>query len=268
MTLEEMFRIKEEKKYSCKEISARTGVPYRTVLKIFSKKTEYPRYNTLRQLELLFCPAVQAREPYRKYYYNPKSEPRIVVQERFPEGYIPNTQGEHVEEDLARYAPEERVELIDGKLIFNEAPSVAHQQVIGNLYFRLRNYIEENHGSCKVFTAPIDTWLDIPDEHNVLEPDLCVVCDPEKIGEKHLNGAPDFVLEVVSPSTKKRDYREKMTKYMAAGTREYWVADPERHSVVVYLGDDPMPRIYPDNSEIPVDIYEGKLVIKSADLWL
>lgn len=97
----------------------------------------------------------------------------------------------------------------------------------------------------------------------MIQPDVVIVCKLEQIVRRNIIGAPDFVLEVISPGTKRRDYIMKLFKYEHAGVQEYWIVDPYKKRVMVYFFESEVsPMIYPIDAEIPVSIYEGKLVLK------
>lgn len=140
-------------------------------------------------------------------------------------------------EDIENLPEDVRAELIDGQIFYMATPKTIHQRLLGNLYFKLRLYIEEKGGKCEIFPAPFA--VRITDERkNYLEPDLIVVCDPDKIKEDGCHGAPDLVIEVSSKSTSKRDYGIKMLKYRTAGVKEYWIVDPVKETVMVYWFED------------------------------
>lgn len=133
-----------------------------------------------------------------------------------------------------------RAELVDGKLIFLESPTTFHQEIVGEMYYAAATFIKANRGGCKAFVAPFDVYLK-EDETRVLEPDLVVVCDRDKLGERGCHGAPDWIVEVASPSTRKRDLGQKLFLYREAGVREYWMINPADRTVIVYvfeMGED------------------------------
>ena len=108
-----------------------------------------------------------------------------------------------------------RAELIDGEIFYNmAAPTVVHQEIVGFLTRKIGNYIESNNGKCKVYPAPFDVQLSANDKYNLVQPDVTVVCDRDKLSNgKRCIGAPDWVIEVVSPSTENNDYIRKLMKY-------------------------------------------------------
>ena len=126
-----------------------------------------------------------------------------------------------------------RAELING-VIYNMAPpNRLHQELVMSLSSEIRNYIKKIHGSCKVYPAPFAVFLN-EDNQNYVEPDISVICDSNKLDEKGCNGAPDWIIEIVSPSSKRLDYGIKLFKYRTAGVREYWIVNPLNHTVNVY----------------------------------
>ena len=131
-----------------------------------------------------------------------------------------------------------RYELIDGVAYMMSAPSTAHQSILGELYRQLANYLKGK--SCRVFLAPYDVCLTgLGDEDNtVVQPDVLIVCDESKIDNKRCNGAPDMTIEILSPSTSKRDLLTKLVKYQKAGVREYWIVDPDSEIVNVHILKD------------------------------
>ena len=135
-------------------------------------------------------------------------------------------------EDLEAFPEDVRAEVIDGQIFCFAAPKVVHQKLVIKLGSRLDRYIEEHSGKCQAFVAPIAVRL-YCDNKTSLEPDVIAVCDEEKLHEDACYGAPDLVIEIVSRSTRKRDYGLKLMKYRTAGVKEYWIVDPERETVLV-----------------------------------
>ena len=126
-----------------------------------------------------------------------------------------------------------RAELIDGQLWDLASPSRAHQEIVSELHVRLKNHIASHGGSCKVYPAPFAVNL-FADESTFVEPDLSVICDHSKLSDRGCEGAPDLVVEVVSPSNPGMDYVSKLKLYSEAGVREYWICDPQRRQVLRY----------------------------------
>ena len=133
----------------------------------------------------------------------------------------------------------ERVELLKGKIFEMSAPSPIHQEISGNLQGALFVFLKNS--KCKLYTAPFDVRFPQKGEsqvYTVVQPDLCVVCDFEKIDNKGCVGAPDLVVEILSPGNSKKEMKSKFALYQEEGVREYWVVDPERELVFVYVADN------------------------------
>ena len=150
----------------------------------------------------------------------------------------------------------ERAELIDGKIYYMAPPSWKHQRISGYLYNEIYNYIKENKGECEVLAAPFAVFLN-DDDINYVEPDISVICDSSKLDEKGCHGAPDWIIEIVSPSSKPRDYMTKLFKYRTAGVREYWIVDPTKQMISVYAFESDTMEQYNFGEDVPVGIYDG-----------
>lgn len=160
-------------------------------------------------------------------------------------------------DDIYALPEGERAELIDGKIYFMSSPSRTHQQILISLSVDISNYIKSNNGKCEIYPAPFAVFLN-NDDKTYVEPDISVICDPSKLDEKGCHGAPDWVIEIVSPSSRSMDYLIKATKYHDAGVKEYWIVDPEDKSISVYSFEGEMRVIhYRFGEEVPVGIYEG-----------
>lgn len=149
-----------------------------------------------------------------------------------------------------------RAELIDGQIYYMAPPSRQHQRIVLNLSRKIADYIEKNHGSCEINIAPFAVFLNENDK-NYVEPDISVICNPDKLNDKGCVGAPDWIIEIVSPSSKRMDYFIKLFKYRTAGVREYWIVDPEKERVTVYNFEKETTDEYSFNMSVPVGIYEG-----------
>ena len=235
MTLQEMQKRKRQMGLSYEDLARLSGVPLSTVQKVMSGQTQTPRRTTLIALESVLA--------------KPQDEDRA----RQP--------GEFTIEDYLKLPDDCRVELIDGVFYDMAAPTPMHQRIAARFFNIVQNYIDAHHGSCIPFCAPVDVQLDC-DELTMVQPDFLIVCRPEIITKARIVGAPDFVMEVLSPSTKLKDMFLKAKKYANAGVREYWMIDPEKQQVLIHTFSDGIETaLYGFDAEIPVAIYDGDLVI-------
>lgn len=140
---------------------------------------------------------------------------------------------DHTIDEIYNLPDGQRAELIDGELYIMAAPGTKHQRLVMALSNSIYNYIRQRGGACEVFPAPFAVFLNADNEIYV-EPDVSVVCDKSKLTDKGCDGAPDWIIEVVSPSSRAMDYYRKLISYQKAGVREYWIADPEKKRVIVY----------------------------------
>lgn len=253
MLYEKLNERKKELGLTTEQLSRLSGVPVGTINKVLSGETRSPRYVTLRALEgVLYGSA--GDEEYRRL-------PDAVREAAAP--YVTKQQGEYTADDYRNLPEDVRAELIDGVLIFLEAPTFTHQELITELLFEIKMYIRENKGPCRVLPSPLDVQLDC-DDRTIVQPDIALICRDERITRKGIYGAPDFCVEVVSDSSRKRDYGIKMQKYMNAGVREYWIVDRKRKKIVCYWfeGEDaPEISMYTFKDKVPVRIYDGELEI-------
>lgn len=170
--------------------------------------------------------------------------------------------GEYTLKDYYALPDDIRAELIDGHFIYMDAPTTRHQGVIAELYFQISSYIRARKGPCKALFSPLDVRLD-NDDKTMLQPDLIILCDEAKDDGKQINGAPDFVAEVVSPSSVKKDYLIKLNKYWNANVREYWIIDPKKQTVSTYYFDadgDVNVTHYTFGEQVPVRIFEDLMI--------
>ena len=171
----------------------------------------------------------------------------------------------YTSEDYWNLPEGERAELIDGKLYDMAPPSLTHQTLSIELASTFRNYIKSKGGTCRVLTAPFAVNLDANDK-NWVEPDISVICDPNKLTDRGCSGAPDLIIEIISPASRKTDYIKKNALYLDSGVKEYWIVDPMRKSTLVYCyEEDATPVFYPFDHSITVGIYPD-LTITIADL--
>ena len=153
-----------------------------------------------------------------------------------------------------------RAEVFDGQIYYMASPSQIHQTLLTELLVSIRNYLRKKGRECQVFPAPFDVKLsDRP--LTVVQPDIMIVCDKNKLDGKRCNGAPDFIIEIVSPGNPSDDYIRKAFYYKNAGVREYWIVDPRRKTVTVnYFEADIVSVQYHFDSVIKVNIYDDLLI--------
>ena len=176
-------------------------------------------------------------------------------------------QGEYTLEDYYAIPDERRVELIDGVIYDMAAPTFAHQQIGFLIGWQLKNFVSKKNGTCIPSVAPIDVQLDC-DDKTMVQPDVIVICDRDKAINRCVYGAPDFVVEVLSPSTSKKDSLIKLRKYKATGVWEYWMVDPDKKKVVVYdWGKSEVPTVYGFDAKVPVGIFSGECEIDFAEIY-
>ena len=158
----------------------------------------------------------------------------------------------------------QRAELIDGQIYFMAPPSRRHQKISMELSATIRDYIRSHNGSCEVYSAPFAVFLS-EDDRNYVEPDISVICDPNKLTDRGCTGAPDWIIEIVSPSSRRMDYFVKLFKYRSSGVREYWIVDPDKKQIIAYdfINDDMNQYTFADS--VKVGIYED-LVIDFAEI--
>ncbi|HET9057592.1 MAG TPA: Uma2 family endonuclease [Chitinophagaceae bacterium] len=142
--------------------------------------------------------------------------------------------------DYLQWKFEERLELIKGK-IFKMSPSPApkHQKVCGNLLIEIGTFLKKK--TCQVFTAPFDVRLPVKKQKKdieidtVVQPDICIICDQDKIDAKGCVGAPDIIVEVLSPGNSRKEIRVKFELYEEACVKEYWIVNPAEENLIVYI---------------------------------
>ncbi len=153
----------------------------------------------------------------------------------------PDYAGSYTYEDYMKWTVPDMMELIRGKIYkMSPAPRAVHQIVTGEVYRQIANYLKRK--KCQVFIAPFDVRLPVSpkkkedkDINTVVQPDICVVCDASKIDERGCLGAPDWIIEVLSPRTSAKDLSIKFEVYEEAGVREYWVIHPTEQTLMVYI---------------------------------
>ena len=169
---------------------------------------------------------------------------------------MPLLKNNYTSEDYWNLPEGERAELIGGKFYDMAPPSRIHQRLVSKLTALFNQYITDHHGSCEVYPAPFAVNLDA-DDKDWVEPDISVICDSNKLTDRGCSGAPDLIIEIVSPSSRRMDYNRKNTLYSDAGVREYWIVDPMRESITVYdMEHDAAPVIYHFTDKVKASIYD------------
>lgn len=269
MTVDEMKEKKRQLGYSSEKLAELSGVPLGTVQKIFGGFTKAPRYKTLQALEKVFVEAEQkAKTSDGVYAYAPGKQNVMMVHEPAA-GYHTDgrkDQGGYTIEDYFSLPEEKRAELIDGVFYDMASTSVIHQLIAGQIFVQLNVFLRKKKASCVPCIAPVDVQLDC-DDRTMVQPDVLVVCDREKIRKSGIFGAPDFVAEILSKTTRRKDMVVKLAKYAQAGVREYWLIDPDKQNVLVYdLKNMEFPSIYGFDAKIPVTIFGGECKINMRDI--
>lgn len=136
-------------------------------------------------------------------------------------------------EDIYNLPEGERAELIDGHIYYMTPPSRTHQRIVLALSRSIADYIDKKGGSCEVDIAPFAVFL-TNDTKNYVEPDISIICDSDKLTDRGCNGAPDWIIEVVSPSSRLIDYHTKLFRYRSAGVKEYWIIDQSKNRITVW----------------------------------
>ncbi|MCR1953173.1 Uma2 family endonuclease [Clostridium sp. DSM 100503] len=172
-------------------------------------------------------------------------------------------------DDYLNFADNEVVEIIDGKIFaMSPAPSRMHQEIITDIITEIRSYIKNNKGTCKVYPAPFDVILKNNDEElknskNIVQPDISVICDKNKLTDKGCTGSPDMIVEVVSLFNPSNDYIKKLSLYQEYKVKEYWIVNPMQKAILVYKLEGELygaPTSYTFNDQIKVGIFENLII--------
>ncbi len=158
-------------------------------------------------------------------------------------------------DDIYNLPEGSRAELIDGQIYYMAPPNRKHQTIARELFSSINFYIKAKGGSCESFFAPFAVFLN-EDDANYVEPDISVICDPNKLTDKGCSGAPDWIIEIVSPGSRRMDYFTKLFKYRTAGVREYWIVDPEKNRILVYDFESENTGDYTFSDTVKAGIYE------------
>lgn len=283
MRLEEMRRRKQELGYSFRQLAELSGVPLGTIQKIFTGETKSPRHQTLVALEKVLAdvpsentisyrsiysermledqlkePAgiyrVNFRAPAEKKPYNRKSGYTMRA-----DGFI---EGPYTYEDYMALPDDYQVEMIYGVFYDLTSPKFLHQMIQSELVYQLITGIRRDGMDCEV-VSDMDTRVE-KDDKTIVRPDVAVICHPDssRFREGRIWGAPDLVIEIISPSSRSRDMNQKLKLYRDAGVREYWIIDPRDKIIYQIVYDDKeVLRIHSLDETVAVGISEGKIKI-------
>lgn len=158
-------------------------------------------------------------------------------------------------DDIYNLPDGQRAELINGELYMMATPNRIHQDIIMDLSYLIKDYIMRKNGDCKVYPSPFAVFLNA-DNEIYLEPDISVICDKNKLTDEGCKGAPDWIIEVVSSSSRPMDYNKKLFKYRTAGVREYWIVDPMKQQITVYNFEHDAFEEYSFSDKVKAGIYE------------
>lgn len=265
MTADEIKRRKIELGLTNEELSKRSGVPLGTVNKILSGETKAPRRSTLLALESVVAGT-------ENYTYTTAPDIGLFADSGTPyqAGTSPTKKrpGEYTLEDYLALPEDQRVELIDGYFYDMASPHILHQTIAMRIGYQMLNRVEKTKGPCRPLSLPVDVQID-RDDKTVLCPDLIILCDPMVLVKNgRVFGAPDFVIEILSPSTRKRDLTLKLAKYSMAGVRELWYVDPKNLRVLVYdLENEELPVTYTFEDKVPVLIWNSEFSVDFKDVY-
>lgn len=248
MTIDDLREMKKESGYSNEQIAALSGLPLNEVEAAFAEIVDSINFDTLMGILRVFC-----------------QKDNLIKESTVP--YRAKRDGEYTVEDYRAIPDECRVELIDGSFFTMYAPTTIHQMFITAILRVMDAYIRKNKGKCIAMAAPVDVQLDENNE-TMMQPDVLVLCDRDRIRRWGIWGAPDLVVEITSPSSRWHDSVRKYNKYRDAGVREYWIVDQEKKRVLVYdfeHGEEPT--IYEFDAKVPVRIFGGQCQVDFAEIY-
>lgn len=169
--------------------------------------------------------------------------------------------------DYLTFTENEPIEIIEGRIsAMSPAPSRIHQKIISKIITELNNYISSNNWECEVYPAPFDVILineaeDFNNSKNIVQPDISVICDKNKLNYEGCIGSPDMIVEVVSPYNPNNDYIKKLNLYDTYKVKEYWIVNPMKNTILVYTLEDDngygMPVTYTFKDKVKVNIYDN-----------
>lgn len=274
MKVSELKQRKRELGYSNEKVSELSGVPLGTVQKVFGGATSTPRYETLKKIEKVLFPDIRYQEGTINYddviRSSSTTEP-VLVRDSSElayygynnSAYAGKKQGEYTVDDWFALPDGVRMELIDGKLYDMAPPTYTHQYIAGQLFAEIEIALRAGGRKCLPLMSPVGVQLN-KDNKNVLEPDVLIVCDKEKFDRRRgvIFGAPDFVAEVLSPSTAGYDRILKLNKYWTGGVREYWIIDTQNEEIIAYNFESGQPPVrYTFADTVPIGVSGGEIKV-------
>lgn len=260
MTLSELKEQKRELGLTNKDIADMAFMPLSTVEKVFGGSVTSPRRDTLMKLSLAF---------QESGYVKAETQEQIGSSIVSDVSLKYAAEKEHATYNIGDYwklNETRRVELIDGEIYYMASPSLTHQRIAGDVYVQLLQNKNECNNDCSVFIAPATVQLDADDKTG-LQPDVFVVCDNSKMKEKSVFGAPDLVVEVVSPGYRAYDTSLKSYKYSHARCREYWTVDYERNQIIKRdFTKDSLIEVFTFDDRVPIAISDNKCSVDFAKI--
>lgn len=171
------------------------------------------------------------------------------------------------EDDYYSLPEDIRAEVINGQIYYQAAPSRLHQEILTFLFKNIANFIDSKNGICRIYPAPFAVKLFENDPTTIVEPDISVICNSDKLTDRGCTGAPDFIIEIISPANPEHDYIYKLQLYAAAGVREYWIVDPHKERIFVYYLEQSKFEVetFTFHDKIKVNIYD-ELFINFPDI--
>ena len=284
-TIEEMRELKMRYGISYTDLHEHCSLALSTIQKSLGGFNKHPRRETLEELSKAFHalipPPADTTNRQPDSFTNTLLAETINYHSRGSSALEDHTSGSEIYTQRGyTYAdylkldlpPGSRIEIIDGVIYDMSAPTLTHQDITGFFYSAFSNFISQNKGKCRAYVSPVDVRLeyrkanDIPDDMSdmtIVQPDMLVICDKDKLSDKKaVRGAPDFVLEVVSPSSRRKDTNLKLKKYRACGVREYWIVDYDSGIVIKNVfSPEERTSMHTFEDTVPVEIYNGKLSI-------
>ena len=247
MDIRELNELRKKNGWTYREIAERSGVPLSTVQKVFGGSTAAPRPGTLQKIERAL------RMPRGGYAPVPSGS---MIREAQP-AYGSRRTGPYTTDDYYALPDDVRMELIDGWFYDMASPGGIHQAVILSICAQLYYCGRKHMKAGGILPSPSDVRLD-GDSRTMVQPDILGFRSRKNLTGRYYDGAPDLVIEILSPSSRKYDLYLKTEKYYTAGVEEYWIVDPEARTVMVHLlKDNYLPVVYRFDGKVPVAISDG-----------